>query len=650
MTWQIATFAILAIVLVGGFVWYERSRPSARLLGLVAALAALAAAGRVALSPVPNVTPTTDIAILSGYSLGGPAGFVVGALAALVSNFWLGQGPWTPWQMAAWGLAGLAGAALAKATHRRLGRWGLALACAVAGLLYGALLDLSVMVTYGGEQSLERYLALSARGVPFNIAHAVGNAAFALAAGPAFVRILTRFRTRLEFEWRDEAQPRAPRSLGTAGVAGLLIAVALACAVAAPVAQAGDAAARRYLERAQNSDGGLPPAPGDDSSISITGWAMLGLEATGRNPLDLRRGGNSPVSFLRKTASEIRSTGDLERTILALDAAGVSPRSFAGRDLVGELNGRRGDNGSFQGQVNLTAFGILALRAVGTPRSSLRRPAEWLRRAQNRDGGWGFQPTSQSESDSSGAAIQALAAAGNTGKALARGSAYLRRSQRGDGGWSLAFSGPTNSQSTAWAVQGLIASGTSADVAKGSSTPFDYLRSRQVADGHYRYSAASDQTPVWVTGQALVATAREPFPLGTVPRAKQPGGLAAPVATPAGGGGSGGSATGSGGSGGGGGPGKGSDKWDGLRREGRRRRRRGRHPRGGGGLRGVRRAARRRGRGARHERLRGGRGREGARHRDPRDRRPRGPRDRSDGGLLHLPPAPAVVGTCPGLR
>ena len=80
-----------------------------------------------------------------------------------------------------------------------------------------------------------------------------------------------------------------------------------------------------------------------------------------------------------------------------------------------------------------------------------------------------------------------------------------------------------------------------------------------MADGHYRYSAASDQTPVWVTGQALVATAREPFPLGTVPRAKQPGGLAAPVATPAGGGGSGGSATGSGGSGGGGGRGKGSD-------------------------------------------------------------------------------------------
>ncbi len=547
MTWQIATFAILAIVLVGGFVWYERSHPSARLLGLVAALAALAAAGRVALTPIPNVTPTTDIAMLSGYSLGGPAGFVVGALAALVSNFWLGQGPWTPWQMAAWGLAGLAGAALAKATHRRLGRWGLALACAVAGLVYGALLDLSVMVTYGGEQSLERYLALSARGIPFNVAHALGNFAFALAAGPAFVRILTRFRTRLEFDWPEERPARPRRALGAAGAAGLIVSFVLVFAAAPALAD--DASARRYLERAQNRDGGLPVTPGDESSVSITGWAMLGLEGSGRNPLDLRKAGNSPVSFLRSTAESIRSTGDLERTILALDAAGVSPRAFAGRDLVAELNGRRGANGSFQGQVNLTAFGILALRAAGTPRSSLRRPAEWLRRAANRDGGWGFQSDSQSESDSTGAALQGLAAAGNRGRVLDRGAAYLRRTQRGDGGWSLAFSGPTNAQSTAWAVQGLIAAGGSPDVAKGGRSPFDYLAARQASDGHYRYSASSDQTPVWVTGQALVAVAREPFPLSRVPRASEPGGVPLPATSGGGSNGGGDGAAGGGGRG-----------------------------------------------------------------------------------------------------
>lgn len=527
MSWQVATYAILALLLVGGFLWYERSRPSARVVGLVAALAALAAAGRIAFAPLPNVTPTTDIALLSGYALGGPPGFMVGALAALVSNFWLGQGPWTPWQMGAWGITGVAGAALAVATARRLGRWGLALACGLAGLLYGVLLDLSLMVTYGGEQSLERFLALSARGVPFNIAHALGNAAFALAAGPALVRVLERFRARLDFSWRHapaRARPADGAGVPLGSLALLLTAVALVGAAAQAQAE-GAGSARGYLERAQNRDGGLPATPGGSSSAVMTGWAMLGLEASGRNPLDLRRKGRSPIDYLRSQADQIRSTGDLERTILALDAAGVDPRSFAGRDLVGELAGRRSKNGSFQGQVNLTAFGILALRATGTTRSQLRRSASWLREARNDNGGWGFQPGVSSDADSTGAALQGLAAAGSRGKPVKAGVAFLRRAQRSDGGWSLAAGGPTNSQSTAWAVQGLLSAGADpAAVRSGGRSPFDYLASRQAKDGHYRYSKASDQTPVWVTGQALMAVAREPFPLAAVPRARQPGG------------------------------------------------------------------------------------------------------------------------------
>ena len=182
MSWQVASFAGLAIVLVVGFAWYERTRPSSRVVALVAALAALAVAGRLVLAPVPNVVGTTDVALLTGYALGGAPGFAVGALAAPISNIWLGQGPWTIWQMAGWGL-GLAGAGLATVFGRHVGRLGLACACAAMAFAYGALLDLSVMVTYGGEQSLDRYLALSARGVPFNVAHALGN--FATPSRPA---------------------------------------------------------------------------------------------------------------------------------------------------------------------------------------------------------------------------------------------------------------------------------------------------------------------------------------------------------------------------------------------------------------------------------------------------------------------------------
>ncbi len=262
MTWQLLTFAGLAAVLVGGFAWYERSRPPARLVALVAALAALAIAGRLVLAPIPNVVATTDIALITGYALGAAPGFAVGALAAPISNIWLGQGPWTAWEMAGWGLVGLAGAWLAVVTHRRLGRLGLASVCAAAGFAYGALLDLSVMVTYGGEQSLDRYLALSARGLPFNIAHAAGNFAIALAAGPALVRMISRYRTRLEFSW-----PRPAGAL-TAVLAALVLAASLAASVETANGTAGEG--RTWLVRSQASDGGFaaargqPVEPGDD--------------------------------------------------------------------------------------------------------------------------------------------------------------------------------------------------------------------------------------------------------------------------------------------------------------------------------------------------------------------------------------------------
>jgi hypothetical protein len=516
VSWQAAVFLGLALVIAGGFAWYERERPPARLLALVAALAALAVAGRLVLAPIPNVVATTDIALITGYSLGGAPGFAVGALAAPISNIWLGQGPWTAWQMAGWGLVGIGGALLAATTGRRVGRLGLAVACALAGLAYGVLLDLSVMVTYGGEQSLDRYLALSGRGVPFNVAHAAGNFAIAIVAGPALVRMISRYRTRLEFEWR--ASPALPIVLLALAVPLTLLGPGTP-AVGAPAEAAGAGSGRAYLERSQASDGGFAAAPGYRTNPAMTGWAMLGLEAGGRNPLDVSNGGRSPLDFLRSRVGRLRSTGDLERTILALDAAGRNARRFAGRDLVAQLRSKRSGDGSFQGQVNLTAFGVLALRSTGASASELERSAAWLRDAQNGDGGWGFNPGAPSDPDSTGAALQALSVAGGSG-AVRSGADYLRRTQKPEGGWGLNETGITNTQSTAWAVQGLVAAGVSPkSVRKGRRSPLDYLAARQAPDGHYSYSSASDQTPIWVTAQVLLAVKRKAFPLASVPRA-----------------------------------------------------------------------------------------------------------------------------------
>jgi energy-coupling factor transport system substrate-specific component len=201
MTWTLAAFTILFLALGAGFAWYERTHPSSKVLALVATLAALAVLGRVAFAPLPNVKPTTDIVVFAGFALGAAPGFAVGAVTALASNVIFGQGPWTPWQMAAWGLCGLLGAALGAATGRRVPRVPLALFCGALGLLFGAIMDLSTFTTFSGERTLDQYLAISGTSLPFNVAHAVGNVVFCLAFGPALVRALERFRARLHVNW-----------------------------------------------------------------------------------------------------------------------------------------------------------------------------------------------------------------------------------------------------------------------------------------------------------------------------------------------------------------------------------------------------------------------------------------------------------------
>ena len=196
---------MLAVVLVGGLGWYELSRPPARVVSLVATLSALAVVGRLAFAAIPNVKPTTDIVLFAGWALGPVPGFAVGALTGLVSNIFFGQGPWTPWQMTAWGLVGVLGGVVARAARgREPRRLPLALLCAAAGFAYGALLDV-YQWTLSAEHTTASYLAVSGSSFPYNLAHAVGNFTFALLIGPAFIRALSRYRRRFELRWERPA-------------------------------------------------------------------------------------------------------------------------------------------------------------------------------------------------------------------------------------------------------------------------------------------------------------------------------------------------------------------------------------------------------------------------------------------------------------
>jgi prenyltransferase beta subunit len=500
VTWQMASFAVLVLALAAGFTWYERAHPTAKVLALVATLAALAALGRVAFAPLPNVKPTTDIVLLSGYVLGAAPGFVVGAIAALASNFFFGQGPYTPWQMVGWGAAGVFGALLAAGFGRHLGRWPLAVACGLAGLAYGVWMDVHLWVMYTGH-SLDELGVLSARSVPFNIAHAAGNVVFCVAFGPVLVRALTRFRDRFEVTWRP---------LPAAGA--VLAALVVVSLVSAPAADAADRWVTRgasYLKQAQTRDGGFAEARGQRASNPIySGWTVIALASARRDT------GTAAARYLRRQAARVRDVGDMERTILALRAAGQPTRTLALR-----LERRRARNGSWEDLVNRTAFGVMALRAASRPIPPAT--VRWLHAQQNDDGGWGVTGGAPSGIDDTATVVMAL----RSGEQVDRAVRWLEARQAPDGGFPLAPGAPSNAQSTAFAVQALIAAGRDPDTVKrdGSRSPLEYLRSLQAPDGSIRYSRTSRQAPTWVTAQAVAALARKPLPVRPVTRPQAKG-------------------------------------------------------------------------------------------------------------------------------
>lgn len=518
MSWQLGAFLVLGLALAGGFAWYERVRPDARIIALVATMAAFAALGRIAFAAVPNVKPTTDIVLVSGYALGGGPGFAVGALAGLASNFFFGQGPWTPWQMAAWGATGMSGAGLAwltglRARPPRIGRVTLAVVCGVVGFAFTVVQDVGDWVTYSDHSSAQ-LAAYVGQGLGFDAIHATGCVVFALLLGPSLIRSMQRFARRLQVRW-------VPPGTVFPLLAGLTVLATLLPGLRgpAPARAAGSAGSViAYLQRAENPDGGFGAVPGQPSAGLYSGWAALGLAAAGHDPLDVSRTGRSVIAYTRAGTTGALDTGSLERTILVVRAAGLPATSFAGHDLVAELEQRLRGNGSLGGTVNLTAFGLLALRSAGVAPSAPM--AAWLASQQDRDGGYGFAgagPGASSDIDDTGAVLEALGGVpgGGVARARARAVRYLRGRQDGDGGFPSQPGMGSNAQSTAWAVQGLLAAGVDPFTLHraGAPSPISYLQSLIGSDGAVAYARGQSQTPVWVTGEALMALEEKPLPL-----------------------------------------------------------------------------------------------------------------------------------------
>ena len=161
------------------FMMFEGRRPKAREIMVIAVLCALGVAGRAAFFMVPGFKPVAALVILSGVSFGGEAGFLVGSLTMLVSNMFMGQGPWTPWQMFAFGMIGfLAGIlyqkGILKARKTELCIYGFL----SVFLIYGGIMNpASILMSYG-YITKNTLLAYYISGAPVDLVHAISTVIF----------------------------------------------------------------------------------------------------------------------------------------------------------------------------------------------------------------------------------------------------------------------------------------------------------------------------------------------------------------------------------------------------------------------------------------------------------------------------------------
>lgn len=193
------SLCIIGLSMIPFCMVFEDRKPQAREILLIAVMAAIAVVGRMAFFMIPQFKPVTAVVIITGVSLGAEAGFLTGAMAGFVSNFFFGQGPWTPWQMFSFGIIGfLAGLIFrgrrAKYKNNRL------ILCLYGGLatlvIYGLLMDTSSVTMFSGTFDWDSLKAMYISGFPFNLIHGISTIVFLFFLSGPMNRKLDRIKKK----------------------------------------------------------------------------------------------------------------------------------------------------------------------------------------------------------------------------------------------------------------------------------------------------------------------------------------------------------------------------------------------------------------------------------------------------------------------
>ncbi|MCB8817449.1 ECF transporter S component [Desulfosporosinus shakirovi] len=186
---------LIILAMVPFFLSFERRKPEARELVVIAVMAGIAALGRVAFAPIPHFKPTSAVVVITAMVFGPEAGFLTGAIAAITSNLFFGQGPWTPWQMFCWGMIGFAAGIL-----RNIGWFKSNLRLAVFGFLtgfgFGWVMNIWYVIGFIEPITYQAIMAAYISSFWFDFTHALSTLIFLVLLARPWIKKLERVKTK----------------------------------------------------------------------------------------------------------------------------------------------------------------------------------------------------------------------------------------------------------------------------------------------------------------------------------------------------------------------------------------------------------------------------------------------------------------------
>lgn len=176
------------------FLSFEHKGHDSRKIVMLAIMTALSVSGRFMFAPLQFFKPVTAIVVISAMYFGSEFGFLTGALSALLSNFYFGQGPWTPFQMFSWGIIGLVAGLIAEPLKRN--KILLIIYGVFSGAVYSLLMDIFTSLWLDGTFIPMRFLTAVATSLPIMIIYIISNVIFLLILTPLFGNKLERLRDK----------------------------------------------------------------------------------------------------------------------------------------------------------------------------------------------------------------------------------------------------------------------------------------------------------------------------------------------------------------------------------------------------------------------------------------------------------------------